>query len=88
VLQDDEIAVLLRVCRDHEVLFCLTCQKAYKPFDLLITRHVSTSALRAAKALRIRFACICLTVATALIDQSRLRIAKSRNRIQRNVRRP
>jgi hypothetical protein len=34
VLHDEELAVLLRVCRDHDVFYCLTCQKAYKLFEL------------------------------------------------------
>jgi hypothetical protein len=34
VLHDKEVALLLRVCRDHEVAYCRGCRTAYKLLDL------------------------------------------------------
>ena len=33
-LNPDEVALLVRVCRDHDVAFCDSCQKAYRLSEL------------------------------------------------------
>jgi hypothetical protein len=34
VLYDEELVLLIRMCRDHHVAYCPTCRKAYKLLDL------------------------------------------------------
>jgi len=109
MLDEEELAILLRVCRDHEVFHCLTCQKSYQLSELssdLITGrrfhqcpscrqstddwlrvHLVDCPVVRAEVLDGR-ADVIMKVTMTLIDRSRVRIAESRDRIQRNLGRP